>query len=448
MSTFTPPKSAYDIYIKHFSAPRSGTEVFLYDEISSLFPNLSVTITQNYNFDLKRYAKESPESVVFKHLDNLQAVSKVQYRRPKRRRDGEGQLRDEVIFGGWDLTWRGKDFKIILAKWKEVMGQQVTQWHVIVDDAEEARNLIQTVSAYCSTPRNVIWVFEQGQWRPEHSLWDAVQKASWDDVVIDPELKRQIQQDYQSFFNAEDIFKDLGVPWKRGMILLGPPGNGKTISLKAIIKEADVPALYVKSFRGHQGEEAGIREIFVRARSEAPCILVLEDLDSLINDQNRAFFLNEIGTTNHFERLDPALSNRPSRFDRKYTFPNPSGADRTDYATYWQNKLRTKPNIDFPQALVNQFADNTNGFSFAYMKEAFVSALLVIASKKTDSVDTLPFSDILLSQVSHLRDQLANGGGDGMASSWAARETAGSGTGSQTCVTVGMRPGNGGFELM
>nr|XP_031857211.1 uncharacterized protein CI109_007375 [Kwoniella shandongensis]KAA5524283.1 hypothetical protein CI109_007375 [Kwoniella shandongensis] len=417
MSTFTPPKSAYDIYIKHFSAPRSGTEVFLYDEISSLFPNLSVTITQNYNFDLKRYAKESPESVVFKHLDNLQA-------------------------------------------WKEVMGQQVTQWHVIVDDAEEARNLIQTVSAYCSTPRNVIWVFEQGQWRPEHSLWDAVQKASWDDVVIDPELKRQIQQDYQSFFNAEDIFKDLGVPWKRGMILLGPPGNGKTISLKAIIKEADVPALYVKSFRGHQGEEAGIREIFVRARSEAPCILVLEDLDSLINDQNRAFFLNEvdgledndglllIGTTNHFERLDPALSNRPSRFDRKYTFPNPSGADRTDYATYWQNKLRTKPNIDFPQALVNQFADNTNGFSFAYMKEAFVSALLVIASKKTDSVDTLPFSDILLSQVSHLRDQLANGGGDGMASSWAARETAGSGTGSQTCVTVGMRPGNGGFELM
>lgn len=69
--------------------------------------------------------------------------------------------------------------------------------------------------------------------------------------------------------------------------------------------------------------------IFEKARSEAPCVLILEDLDSLITDQNRSFFLNQldglegndglliIGTTNHFEKLDPALSTRPSRFDRK-----------------------------------------------------------------------------------------------------------------------------------
>lgn len=69
--------------------------------------------------------------------------------------------------------------------------------------------------------------------------------------------------------------------------------------------------------------------VFNKARQLAPCIVVLEDLDSLINDGNRSFFLNQvdgiegndglllIGTTNHFERLDPGLSTRPSRFDRK-----------------------------------------------------------------------------------------------------------------------------------
>lgn len=61
----------------------------------------------------------------------------------------------------------------------------------------------------------------------------------------------------------------------------------------------------------------------------APCLLIFEDLDSMIDDDNRSYFLNEvdgmdsndgllmIATTNHFDRLDPGLSNRPSRFDRK-----------------------------------------------------------------------------------------------------------------------------------
>lgn len=71
-----------------------------------------------------------------------------------------------------------------------------------------------------------------------------------------------------------------------------------------------------------------MQDIFAKARLLAPCVMILEDLDSLINDRNRSFFLNQldgiegndglllIGTTNHFDRLDPGLSARPSRFDR------------------------------------------------------------------------------------------------------------------------------------
>jgi hypothetical protein len=127
-------------------------------------------------------------------------------------------------------------------------------------------------------------------------------------------------------------------------------GNGKTISIKAIMKTCDAQGfnpLYVKSFQssfahtcdhqhhftfrcvGFLGEEAAMALVFDKARQTSPCVIILEDLDSLINDSNRSFFLNQldgledndgllvIGTTNHFDRLDPGLSTRPSRFDRK-----------------------------------------------------------------------------------------------------------------------------------
>lgn len=72
-----------------------------------------------------------------------------------------------------------------------------------------------------------------------------------------------------------------------------------------------------------------MQEVFAKARLLAPCVLILEDLDNMITPFNRSFFLNQldgitpndgvliIATTNYLEKLDPALSKRPSRFDRK-----------------------------------------------------------------------------------------------------------------------------------
>lgn len=68
-------------------------------------------------------------------------------------------------------------------------------------------------------------------------------------MILDKELKNQLQREYKSFLSSESTYRDLGVPWKRGIIFLGPPGNGKTISLKAIMKDSGVPTLYVKTFQ-------------------------------------------------------------------------------------------------------------------------------------------------------------------------------------------------------
>ena len=130
----------------------------------------------------------------------------------------------------------------------------------------------------------------------------------------------------------------------------------------------------------------------------APCLLIFEDIDSLVNVSVRSYFLNEvdglesnhgilmIGSTNHLERLDPGIAKRPSRFDRKYFFDVPTRDERIQYSEYWRNKLKDNKKVDFPKEMSARVADITGDFSFAYMKEAFVAALLVIVAKGDEKI--------------------------------------------------------------
>ena len=188
-----------------------------------------------------------------------------------------------------------------------------------------------------------------------------------------------------------------------------------------------IESLYVKSFNSYAGPEYGIRSIFSKARQMAPCLLIFEDIDSLVNVSVRSYFLNEvdglesnhgilmIGSTNHLEQLDPGIAKRPSRFDRKYFFDDPDKDERIQYAEYWRNKLKNNKKIDFPEEMSAAVADITHGFSFAYMKEAFVAALLVIVAKKEKEYPRVnggdPLSDNLLwneikRQVNNLRKEM------------------------------------------
>jgi len=140
-----------------------------------------------------------------------------------------------------------------------------------------------------------------------------------------------------------------------------------------------------------------LNEIFTKARKTAPCFLVFEDLDSVVTDRVRSYFLNQVdgiasndgilmvGSTNHLELLDPGIAKRPSRFDRKYLYPNPNFEQRVQYAQFWRKKLLGDKNsgeikISFPEEMCEAAAEITDKFSFAYIQEAFVASLLVIAT--------------------------------------------------------------------
>lgn len=89
-----------------------------------------------------------------------------------------------------------------------------------------------------------------------------------------------------------------------------------------------------------------------------------------------------LGSTNYLERLDAGISKRPGRFDRKYHFTLPARTERVKYCDYWKSKLSKNESIEFPSELSEAIADITEGFSFAYLKEAFVTGLLMIVGSR------------------------------------------------------------------
>jgi ATP-dependent 26S proteasome regulatory subunit len=154
----------------------------------------------------------------------------------------------------------------------------------------------------------------------------------------------------------------------------------------------------------------------------APCVLVFEDLDAMIDDQNRAFFLNELdgfesntglvslATTNHPDRLDPAILNRPSRFDRKYYFNLPAASERSAYIAAWNKQLQRE--LRLSESTMFAVVQQTEDFSFAYLKELFVSATMHWMSTKSEAVATVSptlnsMDGIILEEVARLRAQMA-----------------------------------------
>lgn len=154
------------------------------------------------------------------------------------------------------FTYEGTDFTIYKVCWyRSNYGQcalydivfegPFDEWHRLTSSGHR---LAGDVFSWAGSIQDGIWVYQEGHWSKSQALWNAIQRASWDNVCLDPEFLRSLRRDIRAFFDNAKIYQSLGIAWKRGILLLGPPGNGKTESIKVLLKESDQVALYVKSF--------------------------------------------------------------------------------------------------------------------------------------------------------------------------------------------------------
>ncbi|KAG9476657.1 hypothetical protein GDO78_003264 [Eleutherodactylus coqui] len=220
------------------------------------------------------------------------------------------------------------------------------------------------------------------------------------------EAKQELQEVVEFLRNPQK-FTVLGGKLPKGILLVGPPGTGKTLLARAVAGEANVPFYYAS---GSEFDEmfvgvgaSRIRNLFREAKTNAPCVIFIDELDSVggkriespmhpysrqtINQllaEMDGFKPNEgviiIGATNFAEALDNALV-RPGRFDMKVTVPRPDVKGRTEILELYLAKIKYDPSID-----AEIIARGTVGFSGADLENLVNQAALKAAVDGKDMV--------------------------------------------------------------
>ena len=222
------------------------------------------------------------------------------------------------------------------------------------------------------------------------------EKIEWADIVLKAGIKETILYNTSGLLSKKDLFKEKGIPLKRGLLFYGPPGNGKTMVGKILAREVDANFVWVTPKDLTDTPSRNIANIYSFARLLAPTIVFFEDID-LIGGEDRfgksfrsilGELLNQldgfdsnhgvitIATTNNIKVLDKALANRPGRFDIRIEFPNP------DYQLRLEALKQYIPNHPVASDLnMERLAKKNDELSFAHIKEMVTRALILGGEK-------------------------------------------------------------------
>jgi len=234
-------------------------------------------------------------------------------------------------------------------------------------------------------------------------LTEKTGKITFKDVAGIDESKQELEEIIE-FLRDPGKFQKLGGRIPKGVLLVGPPGCGKTLLARAIAGEADVPFFtisgsdFVEMFVGVGASR--VRDMFEQGKKNAPCIIFIDEIDAVGrhrgaglgggNDEREqtlnqllvemdGFESNEgviiIAATNRPDVLDPALL-RPGRFDRQVVVPNPDILGREQILKVHLRKISQSPNVD-PKII----ARGTPGFSGADLANLVNEAALLAARK-------------------------------------------------------------------
>lgn len=210
------------------------------------------------------------------------------------------------------------------------------------------------------------------------------------DVAGEDEAKDSLQEVVE-YLHDPSKYRDIGAKMPKGILLVGPPGTGKTMLAKAVAGESEVPFFsisgseFVEMFVGMGA--AKVRDLFKQAKEKAPCIVFIDEIDAigkkrggaaLGGNDEREQTLNQLLTemdgfednagviilaaTNRPESLDPALT-RPGRFDRQVPVTLPDLQGRVAILKVHAAKIKTAPSIDYDK--VARMASGASGAELA-----------------------------------------------------------------------------------
>lgn len=385
----------------------SAVSYYVTQQLATLFPDKAIIESDDSFFNVENYSEDGQCTITALANQHNEVLSNWYDADAEEYTDSvEGYLFKRAYNAWQEIIWHSTTFTLLTLHW-ELDGMISVRHWLLADTEQQANQFMEEVCRWNAEIRSEILVYDGGCWNKDARLFQAIKDTTFDNLILQGMLKEEILSDLQRFFSARAVYQHYHLPWKRGILFIGTPGNGKTHTVKALINALNQPCLYVKSFQAPGvKDQRNISEIFIKARKAAPCLLILEDLDSLLTDENRSFFLNELdgfatnsgivilATTNHPEKLDPAILDRPSRFDRKYHFNLPALAERTQYITLWNASLHDQMHLS--EQTIVALAEVTQDFSFAYLKELFLSSIMRWMALRGIGLDKVMFEQVAL----------------------------------------------------
>lgn len=212
-------------FLENTKGARLFTEGLIADSIRRYHPKHHLSVTPSYVCDLLAFGKAHDDVKLFPHED-LGLKERI-FVPPARRYNDEngGAFADRVLFGSYDYVFKETQFLLYIVEGADGGFGKTKYNYLLVEDLSTvgkaspqslSDDLIQLATAWNQELHDEVLIFDQGYWQKSSDLWQNVQKANWEDVILDSSKKDALIEDVIGFFDAEDRYAEFNVPWKVG----------------------------------------------------------------------------------------------------------------------------------------------------------------------------------------------------------------------------------------
>ena len=310
----------------------------------------------------------------------------------------------------YEVRWKEHNLQVITLSWHSA-NTRVKHYWIMSASRIVSEGFLEAVTTWKNELRDEVLVFASDRTTKDKILCRSLKASTFENVVLPRGMTAEIKNEIGTFFDSEPFYEKHGTPWQRTLTLVGPTGNGKSQTLRAIAGLVDQPVIYVNDIKDGTTQNAQpVRRLFTQARTMAPCLLIVDDFHRVLDARSQELFLYELNSQDNNGILTVLTGNTKAcrslqeavkMCGRQFTLPRPGQAERRAYITVKNRDVDSEHRLSDSsvEAVVSAFAD----LSFAQIQEIWLRGAMRM---QPDGI-ARHFEHILLEEAIAYRTEIA-----------------------------------------